>query len=214
VKKIVEAIKKRKFLVLVVLIVAISAFMMTGGIGSTAFFGDFQNTSVTITAGSLNLAINGLNADASQVLPNQMIPSATGVQGTSFTLTNQGTIPGFLNFGNITVVNQENGVTSAESKAGDDLASGVGELSNYLNVGAFIDTNSNNMFDAGTDAMVYSGLLSGIGSTYNVNVPIPAGASYKLIIAFMWSPTETDNLAQTDSASLSIQVRLSQVTMP
>jgi hypothetical protein len=97
----------------------------------------------------------------------------------------------------------EGELTEPERNAGDHTAEG--ELQNYLAVTLWIDTNGDGRRGFG-EQLVYSGLAAGLATPDDVAVDgwrcLPAG-QYRLGV--QWSlPTDTPNVAQTDSVSLSV----------
>lgn len=192
-------------LIMTISAIAISASLVIGG--TFAAFSDYgTSNSNTFAAGTLDLTVDGMeNHDAKFAVTNM----APGSQPTGqFVLKNKGTINGFLNISNITVVNSENILTAPEILAGDKSAD-IGELGSVVNVRLYIDTNSDGYLSTG-ETTFYDGPVSNLPANIKLNTALLAGAEIKINAVFDWWDTVNDNLAQDDSMSLNCKFDLTQ----
>jgi predicted ribosomally synthesized peptide with SipW-like signal peptide len=181
------------------------------GIGAFGWFTDVETSNAnTFSAGSLDLTLdekNGVNVIKWTIGP--MVPGNQPKAFGTFTLTNDGTIAGYLDMENISVTSQENDLIDPESDAGDnsDLE---GELEDVLNLELFHDLNCNGVFDT-DDTEFFNDRVGSIAPSYNLDIPIPVGESVCITGIFNWWSTPEDSQAMTDSFDLNISFELSQV---
>jgi predicted ribosomally synthesized peptide with SipW-like signal peptide len=180
-----------------------------------AYFSDNETSNGnTFAAGSLDLTVDGNNNTNTVKFNLSNLKPGDQPHG-SYTLANVGTINGYLDLENISVTSQENGCTGAETAAGDTTCNnpgpGEGELQNVLNLRLFIDYNGNGWIDAG-DKVFYNGLLKDVPSHFELDEPLAAMSSVKIVALLDWWPTPLDNQAQTDSAVLNMTFELAQTT--
>lgn len=193
---------------LTILAVAAVAVGATG-----AYFSDTE-TSIgnTFTSGSLDLNVDGGNTNVVKFNVANMKPG-NQPKG-SWTLDNVGSINGYLDLENIAITDLENTCTEPEVEAGDVTCTanpGDGELSSVLGLTLFVDRNGDGWYSVG-DSYIYNGMANGIGTSYDLNEPINAGSSSKIVAILNWWSTPNDNLAQTDSMQLDITFELAQTT--
>jgi len=173
------------------------------GAGTWAFFSDTEtSTGNTFTAGTLDLAVGGENPNAS---PDFTLGSlAPGNSGTvTYTLTNVGNLPGFLDISGISAVNTEG--TNPESETG--TLGELGELS--ANIWVVVTLGDN---------IQYTGLLSGIAAAYNANVPLAAPGATTLTIAWVVDQdgvavlgADVGNDVQSDIVTVALTIELDQI---
>ena len=139
-------------------IAALLVMALVGG-GTWAYFSDVEtSTGNVFTAGTLNLDLTDTSDDGTEgeaatwVFP-ALAPGATGGggAGNGLTISNTGTLDGYLDLSSITVINAENyDVLTDEAEAlpavgGDDdtsNATGGGELGANLPVPSWIDADN------------------------------------------------------------------------
>ena len=184
-------------------------------VGATsAYFSDtIQVAGNTFTAGTLELNVDGTRTPSAKFNVSNMRPDSQP-KG-SWTLANVGSINGYLDLENISVVNQENGCNGAEVAAGDlscnNPGVGEGELQDVVNLRLFVDRDGDGWISAG-DLVFYDGKVRDLPSSFDLNEPIYAGSSTEIVALFDWWPTPSDDLAQGDSFVLDLSFELAQTT--
>jgi len=129
---------------------------------TTAYYSDTESTNNnTFTAGTLDLDIDGNNgANTVKFTVNNMSPG-NQPKGT-YTLNNIGTINGYLDLENISVVNYENACLDPEINAGDvtcgNPGQSEGELQDVVNLRLFIDYGCDGWISI-NDNVFYNGLV-------------------------------------------------------
>ena len=191
-----------------IMVIAVAATMIVGA--STAYFSDVESSNGnTFTAGKLDLKIDGGDVNVVKFNSTNMKP---GDQPTGkYTLTNAGTINGYLDITKVTVTNSENGLTEPEIEAGDTTAD-VGELAQLLNIRLYFDNDKDGYISIG-DTMIYDGKISNMPASFELNKMIPAGGTIDIIgnAVIDWWASPQDNLAQSDSCTYSLEFTLSQI---
>lgn len=187
------------------------ALVSVVAVGATrAYFSDTETSfNNTFTAGSLNLTVDG-NDGVNKVkwTLSNLVP---GNQPTGkFILANTGSINGYLDLENIVVTSHENGIIEPEAEVGD-TTDPKGELDDILGMTLYWDKNCDGYFSTGDD-YIFNGYAAGIGSSYDKNIPVPAGGSVCVMGVFNWWSTANDNKAMTDSFDLDMAFELGQTT--
>jgi len=200
--------KKINFRIMTSLVI-IAMMSLALGVGATAWFSDTEtSTGNTFTAGTLDLQVDGGDSNVVKFTvtnfqpPNQ--PKAT------YTLTNIGTVNGYLDLENIVVTDYENGINDPEAEAGDVTPS-VGELSSLIACTMFIDYGGDGWYSTG-DVKFYDAMTSGLPGNFELDEPLNAGATTYITVIFNWWSTSSDNLAQSDSMVVDIEFELGQQT--
>jgi predicted ribosomally synthesized peptide with SipW-like signal peptide len=198
-----------KKIILSLAIVGVVGAVVIGG--TIAYFSDTEtSTGNTFTAGTLNLDLTDWSDDGTQgetgtFYFSNMYPGDK--EGEPINIRNIGSLNGYIDLSNIVVTNTEG--DNPESETGD--IGTIGELGANLQVMVFFDINANGSYNAGSDVLVYTGVLDGIAAAYNTNYPLAAGASVILRVHYEL-PTTTGNDVQGDIADLSFTVELNQVS--
>lgn len=176
-------------------------------IGTLSYFNDIETSSGNVlTAGTLDLQVDGGDVNVVKFNIANLRPLNQPI-GT-YALKNIGSINGYLDLFGINVTDNENSYTEPEIEAGDTTPA-VGELSSLLGLTIFVDVNGDGWFSVG-DTTIYNGMMNGVASGYNSNVPLVAGATTHITVQINWWSTANDNLAQSDSVVLDIGFRLDQ----
>ncbi len=198
----------KKRILLSIMVIAIAATMVAGA--TTAYFSDVERSNGnTFTAGKLDLQIDGGDVNVVKFNVTNMKP---GSQPTGhYTLTNIGTIDGYLDITKVTVTDSENDLTEPEIEAGDTTPD-VGELSSLLNIRLYFDNDKDGYISNG-DTMIYNGKLNVMPTSFNLDKLIPAGGSVTIIgnAVIDWWPSNSDNVAQSDTCTYDLEFTLSQV---
>lgn len=198
-----------KILKSLVVVVAVAA-VATSATG--AYFSDTEtSTGNSFTAGTLDLNVDGQNTN---VVKFNLTDVRPGNQPTAtYTLANAGSINGYLDLENISIVDTENSCTEPEVQAGDLTCTdpGAGELSSVLGLTMYWDNDGDGYYSVG-DVYVYNGMANAVAGNYDANKLVNAGSSAKLRVVLNWWSTPNDNLAQNDTMQLNMTFELGQTT--
>ena len=143
----------------------------------------------------------------------------------TLTISNDGSIDGYLDLSNFSVVDDENAavVSEAEGDTADD-----GDLGPLVDVWMFWDGNNNGTFEAATDTDIWgTNGGEGVGFTaavtpvkldtltgdVNSSIAIAAGTDTYITMYWRWPDAgdDSDNDAQGDEATLSFSVDLGSI---
>jgi spore coat-associated protein N len=226
---------KKKILFSIMAIALVGALI--GG-GLYAYFSDIEtSTGNVFTAGTLNLDLtdasdDGTESETATWVFSNIAPDDTGGggAGAGLTISNTGSLDGYLDLSSINVTNAENyNATTDEAEAADDTdtsdATGGGELGANLLVQIWLDADNDGVVgvSAGNllEESIYpaaaigapdpgvTGVLDNIAATYDLDEPLGAGNS--TYIAILWDlPSATNNTVQGDSVTLAFTVELDQ----
>lgn len=188
-------------------LVAIALMSTVLGLGTFAAFSDTE-TSVgnSFTAGTLDLQINGEDTNVVAFNVNNMRPG--NQPKNSLVLSNVGSIAGKLDISSVVVTDYENDLIEPEKEAGDTTAD-QGELSSVVNLRLFIDANGDGWISTGENVF-FDGKVNTLPSSFDLNQPLSAGGSVKIVALFDWWNTPNDNQAQSDSFTLDLTFKLDQ----
>lgn len=208
---------------------------LVGG-GVHAYFNDLEtNTGNVFTAGMLNLTLtdssdDGTESETATWVFSDIAPGDTG-GGARLTITNSGNLDGYLDLSSVNVTNAENyNAATDEAEAINDAdtsdLTGGGELGANLKVQVWIDTNNDGVVavdggsnlleesiypaaDIGTPNPGVTGVLDGIGASYDLDeLLIATGSTYLSILYDL--PSAANNAIQGDSATLNFTIELDQ----
>jgi len=216
--------------------IALVGALIGGGI--YAYFSDVEtSTGNVFTAGTLNLNLTDTSDDGSEsetatwVFSN-IAPGETGGggAGAGLTVSNTGSLDGYLDLSSITPTNAENyDAATDEAEAADDAntsdATGGGELGANLLVQIWLDADNDGAVGVAagvlTEVSIYpaaaigapdpgvTGVLDSIAATYDLDELLNWGSS--TYIAILWDlPSATTNTVQGDSVTLTFTVELDQ----
>jgi len=194
------------------LIVITAVSVLAVGATSAYFSDQVTSEGNTFAAGTLVLNVDGQHSNVAKFNVANLRPGSQP-KG-SYTVSNVGTINGYLDIENISVTSQENACNAAETLAGDTTCGnpgvGEGELQDVLNITLFIDRDGDGWSGAG-DTEFYNGKVKDLPSSFSdLNEPIAAGSSTTITAIFDWWTTGSDNLAQGDSFTLDLTFELAQ----
>lgn len=181
------------------------------GAATWAYFSDVETSSDnTFTAGTLNLQVGDSDPTTVQVTLSNMYPGQSGAY--DWALKNTGTIAGSLDITFSNLVDDENGCNEPEALVDGTCGNpgaGEGELDTNLSLTIYIDENDNDVYDSGTDTLVYQGDGAGIAGEKLSNYDM--AASYNKSIRLEYSIAGTvGNIVQSDSAGFDIEFELLQ----
>jgi len=199
----------KKILISLMTIALVSALI--GG-GVFAYFSDVEtSTGNVFTAGTLDLNLDGGNTNVVKFTVSNVKPGDSG--GGTWTVTNVGSIVGYLDLESIGVT-EAIGTTTDPELADEPTGLDTTQLGNYLLVHMFIDANNNGSWDAGeTDIFGTNAVpaaINTIAGSYALDLSLAAsgGTNY---ITLLWSvATSTDNRIQGDSVTLDMTFELQQ----
>ena len=221
-------------------IAALLVMALVGG-GTWAYFSDVEgSTGNVFTAGTLNLDLtdasdNGDEEETATWVVDPLVPGATGGGGVDggLTITNTGSMTGYLDLENIVVTNAENyDVLTDEAEAADDTingtsdATGGGELGANLLVQIWFDADNDGVVGVNlgvlTEESIYpaaaidvadpgvTGVLDSIAGNYELDESMTTGATTYIALKYNLPGASTDNAIQGDSVTLEFDVELSQ----
>lgn len=184
-------------------LVSLSAIAVIGTMaaaGTGAFFSDTEtSTGNTFAAATLDLTL-----DTTGSLPFNVTNVAPGATGsTSFTVTNAGTIPGFLDIGGSNLGGIENGCTEPElvTEGASCLNDTISELPSNITL----------VVTAGATQLFSGSLASFATSSLDNNFALAAGATQTITVTYTVD-SAADNRIQSDTASLDLNFELGQTT--
>lgn len=191
------------------LIITATGYAMSGSLDTGAWLSDNESsTGNTLTAGKLDLTVDGVNTNVVKFNVNPFVPG--NQPNVTYQLKNEGNITGYLDLQSVTFVDYENDLIDPETEAGD-ITTDVGELSGIVGIRIMNDINGDGWLQTG-DTIIYDGPISGLASAYDSNITIPAGGTLHLNVLINWWSTANDNLAQTDSTVIGMTFELAQTT--
>lgn len=226
---------KKKILFSLMAISLVGA-LVSGGV--YAYFYDTEtSTGNVFTAGTLNLDLtdasdDGTESETATWVFSDIAPGDTGGggAGAGLTISNTGSLNGYLDLSSISVTNAENyNATTDEAEAADDAdtsdGTGGGEMGANLLVQIWLDADNDGVVDVSggnlLEESIYpaaaigapdpgvTGVLDNIAATYDLDESLGAGTS--TYIAILWDlPGATNNAVQGDSATLAFTVELDQ----
>lgn len=138
--------------------------------------------------------------------------------------------PGYLWFAVEVTNDDDNGITEPENEAGDQTdGAGNGELDEYIYVTIWRDDDCDNVLDTEcpicdengyyvyTENVIWSGYLKDISDgSFNLSQYLEDGymhncTTYCFGISWSWEPTDTDNMAQSDSWGANLKFAVTQL---
>jgi predicted ribosomally synthesized peptide with SipW-like signal peptide len=213
--------------------IAVVGVLIGGGV--YAYFSDTEtSTGNTFTAGTLNLDLtdasdDGTESETATWVFSDIAPGNTG-GGARLTISNDGSLNGYLDLSSVAVANAENyDAATDEAEATDDgdtsNATGGGELGANLLVQIWIDTNNDGVVDSTggilDEESIYpaaaigqadpgvTGALDSVAASYDLDEQLNAGSNTYIAILYDL-PSGTNNAIQGDSATLTFTVELDQ----
>lgn len=190
-----------------VLVIVVAAAMI--GMGTYAYFVDTETSNDnTVTAGVLELTIDGADANVVKFAVPKMVPGNQLIK--TWTLKNTGNVAGYLDISSLVVASAENERWEAETEAGD-TSDGTGELADILGFRLFIDQNGDGWFGTG-DVDITNAHFADAAGNYDLNLPVAPGAEVKISTQINWWSTSTDSQAMSDTVELDMTFELGQTT--
>lgn len=176
------------------------------GAGTMALFSDTETSSGNaISTGTLNLTLDGSDATVTFLSETSIEPGETG--SATLTLTNTGSLPGYVDVVVTSSTNYENGLQGNEGSrddTGDDPGEGNGELQNHLLVAAEFQ-NGPALWSGSEQATT---ALSE-GAVYDLDYELDGGTSDTFELS--WElPADTGREAQSDGVEFALTFSLDQ----
>lgn len=171
-------------------------------VGSTMMFSGAKFTDVesstgnVLNAGTLDLTINGGNANVKILDLSNMTPG--NQPNTGWVLRNAGTTAGILSVSNLSVVETGGTYVDPEGEAGDP--DNAGNLGQVLNIRLFADNNKDGWISAG-ETVLYNGKIADMPSSFSLG-RLNAGNDLRLGVIIDWWDTADDNKAQGDTLTI------------
>ena len=207
-------------------LLVIGTVAMVAGAGTLAYFSDTEtSTGNTFTAGTLNLQVGDADPTDEKISISDLKPGDSG-NAADWTVTNTGSITGFLSISISSITNNENGLTDPEQEAGD-TTSNEGELGSYLKVSIWLDMDQDGAWDSGDIALKSDGsivtyeesqekpydyLNSYGGKSWGIT-SMASGDAFDFMVDYEFPPADNDDTTQSDSAVFDITFSLEQ-TIP
>ena len=181
-------------------------------VGATgAYFSDTEiSTGNTFTAGTLDLNLEGDNIDVLMFNVSSLAPGSSGDEEVN--LENVGNLDGFLDISFLNLVNDDVSCNDPESDVDETCgASEVGELADNLDVLAYLDENDNNVYNAGTDVLIYDNKAVDIVGEQLSDQALNSGSTK--IFRLEWSvDSSVGNIIQSDNTGFDVEFELAQTT--
>lgn len=195
------------------LIISAIAIMLIGT-GINAYFSDMESGyGNTFSAGTLDLTVDGGNANVvkwsvSNLAPGSQINCGYGI----YKLKNVGSLAGYLDLENCSVTEGGGTYTEPEGSSGDPT--NQGNLSMLMDIQyLFIDVDKNGWWSTG-DVNMYSGKPKNFPSSVDLNYKLNPGQEINVVLIMNWfshAGTE-DNKGQGDTMTLNVGFELGQTT--
>jgi predicted ribosomally synthesized peptide with SipW-like signal peptide len=202
-------------------VAALLVMGLVGG-GTWAYFSDTESsTGNTLSAGTLDLNINGANSAVTMFTVSNLYPGDS--DSAYATLSNAGNLAGELDITLSSITNTES--TGSTEYEQDSVNGSSGELGAYLEIAIYIDVNENDSYDDGSDIGLDSdGNIYTSGSLdYDVinaydsadyddiyTGTMANGVSDKFYIAYNLPTSVSDNNCQGDEVGFSVTFTLQQ----
>lgn len=208
---------KKKLLLFLV----IASAVIGGVYGVTqALFSDTETSAAnTLTAGTLDMSVDGENGTAFDSITVSNIGADGTVSGNKeWTISNSGSLPGNLTFQLSSLTNTENGCNEPELATEPACATDAnGELGAATTGTISVDLNRNGTFES--NELVATSTFSTTNQTaFNTQwttnagtITLPAGATMKVKMNWANDPATYGNEIQSDGLSFGVQFNLTQV---
>ena len=189
-------------------ILMILGMLSVAGLGTFAYFNDVETVGTnTITAGTLDLTINGENPSTVQINVENVYPGWFSI--CDYTITNIGSLEGELTVTVSAITNMENGLTEPEVEAGDTTED-TGELGDYLKLYVGIWEGTRLLSSKEVELYKWGKNPTWIPYDYHDPMSMLGGSSYTVKIKAS-IPSDVGNVIQSDSVDFDIEFRLDQV---
>jgi len=190
----------------------IGAVAVTAVGATRALFNDTETSSGNIfTAGTLNLQVGSEDPTIWSYYTEDIKPGDKDKEFVS--IQNTGSLDGYLHITFSNLINNEMGCTEPE---GDNLdttcdnpGEDQGELAENLDILIYLDVNSNDVFELGTDTLIYQGKVRGIlqGDLFNYYLAKASSKDFRI----EWKlDSSVGNIVQSDKAGYDINFELTQ----
>ncbi len=208
----------------VLLFLLVAAALLGGGYAVTqALFSDTETSGTnTITAGTLDMTVDGNNGTAFENISVSNVGADGTVSGQKeWVINNTGTVPGTLTFKLTNITNTENDCNEPEALVDTTCSNpgaGEGELGDAITTGVQLDADgagTNSAYQTVVSSNLATDSQSQYASQWNTNagaLVIPAGGSVKVKMDWANDPASYGNEIQSDALTFGVQFDLTQVT--
>lgn len=178
-------------------IATIGAAAAAAGAGTFAAFSDTESsTGNQVSAGTLDLTVDGSDQDVTVLTASNVVPNGSG-SGTAITLENAGSVDGLLDINVSNIASNENGTDGPEASAS---AEGTGvELEDELTITVTLDGSS-----------VFSDTVANLTNGQTIVSDQTLNASSSTDFNLNYSVTDAGNEIQSDSVTLDFSFVLNQ----
>ena len=198
-------------------VAALLVIAMVGG-GTWAYFSDTESsTNNSLTAGTLDLTVNGVNTAVTTFSEAAVVPGDSGNGST--TLANAGSLAGELDI-TFSVISNTPGAGGGEYEGGTGELGGVALMTAYLDINQNatfdtgdieLNTTGANIYDAATNNSLDYATINSYGSvSYNEVIASMASSAADDFIVLWQVPVGADNTIQGDSVSFDVTFVLEQ----
>jgi len=176
------------------------------GAGTMAAFRDSESsTGNSISAGTLNLTLDGSDATVQFLSQTSVAPGDSG--SATLTVANTGSLPGYIDVEVASLTSYENGLSGNENSvdgSGGDPGAGNGELQDYLEVHA--EFQNGPALWSGFDTVANR---LGTGTPYDRDYQLAAGGSDTFVVDWQL-PSSVGDDAQSDGIEFALTFSLDQ----
>ena len=196
-----------KNILISLIVVSVMSAIAIGG--TIAYFSDTENsTNNTFSAGILNLKVGDNDPTTWNFQIEDIKPGDKGYQ--EIIVQNIGNLDGYLHITFANLIDDDFSCSGPESEVDATCGAGkAGELAENLDILIYLDENSNDAFNLGTDTLVYQGKVKGILQADLFNYYLAKGASRDFRIEWQLS-SSIGNIVQTDKTGFDINFELTQ----
>lgn len=183
------------------------------GAGTMAYFSDTEeSTGNTVSAGTLDLT-PGASSDGGSfsIAVSGLVPDDSGQEVGYLNLTNDGSIDGLLDYEITGWTDHENGLVGGEGDvdgSGGNPGTGNGELSNVLEIQAYVDRSPGDG-NRNNDQSMTSGWVGLSGGVVDTNVSVASGETIQIWVDAR-IPESVGNEVQSDSVEIDAAFHLDQ----
>lgn len=190
-------------------IATVGAASAAAGAGTMAYFSDTETSSGnTLSAGTLNLDPEGSSGGSFDMTVSGLAPNDSGQQVGYLDLKNTGSVDGTLDYEITGIIDYENGQNDAESAVDSSDGNNAGELSDHLEIRAYVDRTPAD----GTrndDEAITSGWVPLSQGLVDTDISVSAGEAIRIWVDAR-IPSGTGNEVQSDSVEIAAAFHLEQ----
>lgn len=179
---------------------------LMSGVTLSYFSDTVTSTGNTFSTGTLDLNLDGDNTNVVKFTVTDIKPGDSETR--TWEVNNVGNMNGYLDLHNL-IQTHDPGISTEQELTVEDPD--VGTLGKLLNIDLFVDADNNGVFD-NSDTTIYSGVMEGLLTDYDRDIPLDANTSNYLTMTVSWPSSDNDNAGQGDIAQLDMIFELGQTT--